>query len=233
MIEPRAALKAALETALPVLAEYVEAKTLAAYRARLWSAMLRLFAGGRDAAFEATFIRAIDQQLTEAWNKGGREVGVDPDEMTKDDIAILEAIINNETEFINRLAGDIDAARTAGMTREQFDRQFGARVDLWANRYTETINRARVQMGSKARLEWVIGNTKEKCDICPQLAGIVAFGFEWDESRFHPQMPPNPTLPTEKGGCGGWNCRCQLVPTKKRRTPRALDKLIDLASRYA
>lgn len=222
-IDARANLIAVISRVVPALEEYAAEKTLAAYRARLWSAMLRLFAGGRDAAFEATFIRAIDQQLTEAWNKGGREVGVDPDEMTKDDIAILEAIINNETEFINRLAGDIDAARTAGMTREQFDRQFGARVDLWANRYTETINRARVQMGSKARLEWVVGGTEEHCETCPKLNGIVAFGYEWEEARLHPQMPPNDGL-----GCGGWHCDCRLLPTKKRRTARALDRLISI-----
>ncbi len=202
------------------------AKTYERYRARLWAAVQRLYDGGRDAAFMATFIRSIDVQLTEAWNKGGDDMGVAPDEMSPDDMGILEAIINNETEFINRLAGDIQAAVDDGIEKDAFDKRFSARVDLWANRYNETVNRAHMVFGSKQRMEWVLGATEEHCATCPQLAGIVAFGHEWESSRFHPQMPPNNLLE-----CGGWRCLCTLKPTKKRRTARALDRLTQIATR--
>jgi len=84
------------------------------YRARLWGAMLRLYNGGRDASFLATFARSIDQQLTQAWNNGADEVGVAPDEMTLADIEILNAIIANENDFIARIAGEIQSDHIGG-----------------------------------------------------------------------------------------------------------------------
>lgn len=198
-------------------------KTLEQYRARLWAACVRLFNGGRDAAFEASFIRSIDQQLTKAWDEGAESIGVEPDEYTDADITIRDAIINNETEFINGLMNDIQTAKDSGMAREDFDKQFGSRADLWANRWTETVNRARMQMGSKQRFTWRLGSTEEHCDTCSRLNGITAFGYEWDEARIQPQAPPNSALT-----CSGWRCDCSLEPTTRRRTGRALDRLIEI-----
>jgi hypothetical protein len=211
-----------------LVARLHERKTLEQYRARLWGACVRLFNGGRDAAFEASFIRSIDQQLTQAWNDGAESVGVDPDEMTEADITILNAIIDNETEFISGLAGDIADAKAGGMTREQFDKQFGARVDLWSNRWNETVNRARMQMGSKDRFMWRLGSTEDHCPECNDLNGITAFGYEFEEARIHPQMPVNELLT-----CQGWRCGCSLEPTTRRRTGRAFDRLTEIALRHA
>jgi hypothetical protein len=194
------------------------------YRARLWGAMVRLYNGGRDGNFIGAFARTIDEQLTVAWNEGADDVGVSPEEMTPEDMLILEAIINNENDFIEGLVGEITAGRdNPEYTREQFDKQWGARVDLWANRYNETVNRARMHFGANERLEWVEGPTEKKCKTCPKLNGIIAFGREWDQARLHPQMPPNDMIE-----CEGWNCLCQLVPTTKRRTARALDRLLEI-----
>lgn len=198
-------------------------KTYEQFRTRLYNAAERLFTGGRDANFLATFTRTIDQQLTEAWDVGAQEVGVEPDEMTSNDFEILSAIINNENEYINRIADDIDAAREEGLEPAKFESKFGARINLWAQRYVETVNRAKMHFGSQQRFEWVLGNTKEHCSTCPRLAGIVAFGREWEQARVHPQMPPNPQLE-----CHGWLCDCYFQPTTKRRTPRALDKIINI-----
>ena len=206
------------------LFDWLAEKTYNEFRSRLWRAMLRLFHGGRDANFLGSFVRSIDQQLTEAWNEGAADMGVQPDEMSDDDIAILEAIVNSENDFVNNLADDIQGARESGVSEEQFVSGFGARCNLWANRYTETVNRARMQFGAKVRLMWQEGATEDKCETCKKLDGIVAFGYEWEEAGFHPQMPPNDMLE-----CEGWNCQCTLEPTTRRRTPRALDKLTSIA----
>lgn len=203
-----------------------ERKTYERYRSQLWQAVQRLYSGGRDAAFMATFIRQIDTQLTEAWNKGAADDGVQPDEMTRDDFVILEAIIDNETQFIQRLADDIAEAVANGIEKADFDKRFSARVDLWANRYNETVNRARMQFGQKQRFEWKLGNTEEHCSTCSRLNGIVAFGHEWESAAVHPQIPPNPALE-----CGGWRCDCELKPTKKRRSIRALDRITEITVR--
>lgn len=203
----------------------IPVKTYDEYRSRLWRAMLRLYNGGRDASFLATFARTIDQQLTQAWNNGADEVGVAPDEMTRADIEILNAIIANENDFITRIAGEIQSDRDDGMTREDFEKKYGARVDLWANRYNETVNRAKMQFGSKQKFVWELGATEEHCQTCSKLNGIVAFGHEWESTGFHPQMPPNPKLE-----CEGWRCDCSLTPTNKRRTARAIDRLTQIAT---
>jgi hypothetical protein len=224
-MDNRARLRAVLALVVENAALIVAAKTYEVYRSRLWSAAQRLYTGGRDVNFMATFIRTIDQQLTEAWNKGADDVGVAPDEMTADDMGILEAIINNETEFIGGIANDIQFDRDGEMTPEQFESKYGSRVDLWANRYNEAVNRAHMQFGAKQRLMWVMGDTEEHCETCSALNGIIAFGYEWEEARFHPQMPPNELL-----SCEGWRCDCSLEPTDKRRTARALDRLTQIAT---
>lgn len=206
----------------------VSVKTITQFRAKLWTAVKRLWNGGSDSAFVANFARNIDDQLTQAWDEGADSVGVAPDEMTPDDLQILNAIIDNENQFILRLAGDIQADREGGMKEEAFESKYGARVNLWANRYNEVVNRARIVFGEKQRFEWVEGPTEDKCGFCSALNGIVAFGYEWEEARCHPQMPPNAALTGEhngKKGCEGWGCQCQFKPTKKRRTPRAFDRI--------
>jgi len=221
----RAAARANLVNAVKRIVGALEAvKTYDEYRARLWGAANRLYNGGRDANFVSSFVRSIDVQLTEAWNQGADEVGVKPDEMTSDDMVILSTIIENENQFVERIAGDIAQAHDDEMTPEDFQKQFGSRVDLWSNRWKETVNRAHVQFGSKKRLKWNLGKTEQHCSTCQALNGIVAFGSEWEQARFHPQMPPNDLLE-----CRGWLCDCSLTPTTERRTPKALDRLLEIA----
>src|ERR1035437_3546924 len=202
-----------------------ELKTYGEFRARLWAAAQRLYNGGKDANFLGTFARSIDVQLTEAWNEGADDVGVSPEDMTPDDMTILEGIINNENDFIGGVANDIAADREAGMTPAAFSTQYGNRVDLWANRYTEVVNTARMKFGKKQRLKWKLGKTEQHCDQCEQLDGVVAWADEWDQADIHPQDPPNRHLM-----CGGWKCDCTLEPTTDRRTPKAIDILIQLAT---
>jgi len=208
-------------------------KTYDQYRRRLWDAAVRLFNGGRDASFQSTFVRTIDVELTKAWEEGAKDAGVDRDEMTSDDFARLEQIINNETEFIKGIASAIQSAKDEGKTLEQFTSQFGARVDLWANRYNETVSRARTHFGSKLKFIWRLGRTEKHCPFCNALNGIVAYGYEWDEAQAFPQNPPNPALTGEKNGekgCEGWACDCSRDITTARRTPRAFDKITNIVT---
>lgn len=196
-------------------------KSYTEYRSRLWAAALRLFHGGRDAAFLATFVRSIDVELTKAWNEGGAAFNISPDEMTERDMEVLSGIIDNENKYVEGMAEAIQQAHDAEMEDDKFERQFGNRVNVWANRYNDVINQAMLYWGAKERLIWKEGDTNKKCATCPRLNGIVAFGDEWSRAGFHPQRPPN-----HKIECGGWGCHCSLTPTKKRRTTNALKKLL-------
>lgn len=101
-----------------------------------------------------------------------------------------------------------------------------SRAELWANRYNQAKSDAVKAMAleSGGKLEWVEGDTIEKCDTCLALNGIVAYASEWEQSGFRPQNAPNHMI-----DCGGWRCQCELRPTSKRKTPKALETLLNIA----
>jgi hypothetical protein len=180
------------------------------YRARLWGAAVRLFNGGRDANFIATFARTVDVQLTQAFNKGADEMGFSPEDMGVEDTSLLSAIIDAENNFIDGMVNDIMTARDDGMDRQQFDTQFGARVNMWSTRYTDVINQARVHFGGIQKLVWVRGPTSDGCENCIRLNGTVATARAWAASGWKPQG--------EMLACNGFHCLCELRPTDKPLT---------------
>lgn len=199
-------------------------KTEGAFNRHLWDAALGFYRGDIDAfAFIDAFISNIGEQLTRAWNEGARSVDVSPEDMDDRDAEHLQAIIDNEYEHVLGLAEAIEAARMDGITLDQFRVRFRARIDLWSNRYNEVVSEARVWFGGKARLEWVRGPTSDGCDECIALNGIVAWATEWDQSLVRPQHAPNDLI-----SCGGWHCLCELTPTTRRRTPRALETILNI-----
>lgn len=201
-------------------------KTIGAFDRQLWSACLDYFRGDGNAFdFVDRFASSIKEQLTRAWNEGARNVGVDPADMTAEDQAELSGIINSELDHVLDLAQDIEDAITDKMTLEDFRSQFRARIDLWVNRYNETVNRAEMYFGGKVRLVWRMGATEEHCETCARLNGIVAYAQEWEQSGIRPQSPPNDLLE-----CGGWRCDCSLETTDQRRSPDALTTLMDIAA---
>lgn len=205
--------------------EKKEWKTISQYGRQLWTACLNFFRGDTDAFdFVDDFHSAIDTQLHKAWNEGGRSVGVEPEDMTDEDTMQVDSIISSEDDHVLDLAQAIEDAVNEKISLDDFRQQFKPRVDLWVNRYNETVNAAVIYFGNKKKLEWVLGQTEEHCDSCASLAGIVAYGYEWEQSGIKPQNPPNSML-----DCGGWKCDCSLSPTTKKHTPHALDKLTDIA----
>lgn len=181
-----------------------------------------LYKGNVDEVeFVQVFEDLISGQLTRAWFEGMADNGLTKEDMIEEWQASLDAIISEEFLRVYEFAQDIKAA--SRLTGESIDPLL-VRADLWANRYNDVVNQARLETAdSKDRFEWVYGEA-EHCETCAALNGIVAFGWEWEQSGFHPQQPPNPLL-----DCGGWRCQCSLEPTDRRRSPKALDTLMNLA----
>lgn len=158
----------------------------------------------------------IEQQLTRAWNEGMRENEIDPSEMDDDMRAQLTQIITDEYMFVDQFAADIAGGKYSLA-------QLQNRAAIWANRYNEVVNIAKLATAKlKDKFEWIYGDT-EHCDTCAQLNGLVATAKEWEISGIKPQNPPNDNL-----SCGGWKCQCKLQPTTKRRSPKVLDTLLTL-----
>lgn len=159
----------------------------------------------------------IEQQMTRAWNEGMRANGLNPADITPEQQAELQNIISDEYMFVDRFAADIVAGRGGSVA------QFQSRASLWSNRYNDTVNEAKLSTAEpKDKLIWVYGDT-EHCETCAQLNGIVASANEWEQSGIRPQSPPNDNLT-----CGGWKCQCRLEPTERRRSPKALDTLMNI-----
>jgi hypothetical protein len=202
-----------------------EHKSIDQYERHLWQACLNFFRGDIDAfGFIDEFATNIENQLTRAWNEGAREVGVEPGDMTDDDLSELQAIIDSENDHVLDLATAIEDAINNNMPLADFRTSFRSRVGTWVLRYTDTVNSAKIYFGKKERLVWTLGATEEHCQSCAKLNGIVAYAEEWEQSGVKPQSPPNSAIE-----CGGWKCDCSLETTDKRRTPNALTRIMDIA----
>jgi hypothetical protein len=194
------------------------------YSRQISGAVAMLYNGAMtEAEFVTLFSDIIPQQLRRAWNEGMAENGLDPGDITEEWQLTLDARILSEFDFVDRFAAAIVAARSDPTALQGLL----ARGDLWANRYNDVANEARLLTAdSKEKYVWRMGATEEHCQTCSALNGIVAFAREWEQARFRPQDPPNDLLE-----CGGWRCDCTLESTTARRTPKALDRLLDIAAR--
>jgi hypothetical protein len=184
-----------------------------------------------DSEFEQSFIDAIENQLTRAWNEGADEVGVSIEDMTEEDLGILQGLIDEEVGYLTGLGVDIIDIKesTEGMSEnealDEFRSQFRDRIDIWASKYDEMVNRAKIHFGGKTRLVWTLGATEEHCNTCSALNGIVAYAYEWERSGITPGESGSAVLE-----CRGFHCDCRLEETDERRSPNAFNRLLDIAT---
>ena len=200
------------DIALPSdLAANIEAvKTQAYFQRALWSYTRKFHAGEMDVSeFLDKFIGLVEDQARRAWNEGMRNVGLDPKNITIPQRARLQEIINEEFNHVLDFASAIEQQRNDGKPVDPLR----ARVELWANRYPNIVNEAQAYCKPYDLFRWEYGDTIDHCSSCAALNGVVATGDNWRMSGVMPQNPPNPRLE-----CGGWRCRCRLVPTTEPPT---------------
>jgi len=160
--------------------------------------------------FVGIFADLISGQIRRAYIEGLRLAGFDPDHMTGAMYAEIDAIVQNEHNFVLNYAADLAKAKEDGTGWEQFL----PRINLWVNRYQDVVNRGTLA-GAKHtgdNLIWEIG-ASEHCATCLALDGVVASAYQWSLSGYKPQSPPNSQLE-----CGGWNCQCTLTITDREPT---------------
>ena len=200
----------------------IDVKTPGYYARVMWESVRELYAGDIEAYdFEEVMLRLISEQLRKAWNEGMRQLDLDPEQdQTEEGEAYLQEIMASELDYVGPLAEEIIAA---GEKKESIE-QFRARVDIWVGRYEDTRNEAILFYSEKnQRLIWKLGATEKHCQTCGQLDGMVAFASEWETAGVQPQSPPNDLL-----ACGGWQCDCSLEPTDQRRSPDALNIIMQI-----
>jgi hypothetical protein len=156
--------------------------------------------------FSARMRVTVKFGLRDAFDLGGADMGILPEDYTKQDTTLRDEIITEEQshiddllDYIDKLANDPDAKLSDA----------DARLSLWKARFDDVRGRAKVILGKDAKLEWVYGDT-EHCSTCARLNGVVKRASFWQTNGVLPQAPPNPMLE-----CGGWKCQCHLEPTDK------------------
>jgi hypothetical protein len=190
----------------------IERKTLAQYLRQLRQYARDYFTQKiDDTGFLDKMLTSITSQINRAWNEGMRANGLDPAKDKTDEMRNrVDELVRNEQDHITNLADLINQQRANGVDDMI---AINARVDVWANRYTDVVNTAKAETAPPDDLlEWVYGDTVH-CETCAALNGTVLTAEEWKQGDYHPQQPPN-----EKLDCGGWRCKCKLVKTKKKRT---------------
>ena len=179
--------------------EVEEAKTYNYYLRVLKKDINRLYGGEINTnLFVDNLAGYVERQMRRAWNEGMRLNGLDPKDMTAEWEAIYQELVVSEYEYIERLAGEIVQAKLDGKPVDQFI----SRVELWANRYTDVVNRSLAATKPDQLLRWEYGATEEHCTDCAARAGTAKTGKEWEADI----LPQSHDLE-----CGGWRCDCRLV----------------------
>jgi len=177
-----------------------------AYQRNLRSAVRGLWSGVLDFdQFFSAMSSAIMRGLTIAWREGALECGIKPDELSPEETEALEERIIKERSYIAAFG---DVIETNGKANGgQLTPLFG-RLNTWTNRYLDVTNQAKVAACVDQKLMWQLGHAERHCSTCPRLHGKVKRDSYWKKLELRPQNPPNSKLQ-----CGGWQCKCSLIPT--------------------
>lgn len=194
-----------------------ETKDAGDFTARLSNLIKALFEGVIDVpSFVDSMAALISRQITlayrSAWNDEG-DGGAMPAYLT----SAAESFIIGQFSFVDGFAREI---RDAGLSGGNINALLN-RVPMWAARYDQAYNDALLLIAQTngGKLKWVYGEA-EHCDTCQNLNGIVAYASEWGTLNVKPQSAPNAAL-----DCGGWKCKCSLLPTDERKTRGAVDRI--------
>jgi hypothetical protein len=186
------------------------------YTREIYNAAAQYWKDGNKGGFRSRMNGTIKFGLPGAWEQGAASVEVVPADFTDEDKSTLQAIITEEQSHVNDLLTFLDGLAN-NPDAKLSDANF--RLDMWANRYSDVLNQARIRFGGKQRLQWKLGDA-EHCQTCLDLSNIIAWAQEWDKSGIKPKSPLLE--------CHGYNCACELVPTDKRRTGNALSRIMDV-----
>lgn len=176
-----------------------------------------VYNGNIGGQFIDTMANIISGQLTQAYQQAFEDEGFTdfalPDYLSES----LEDMILGQYDYVDQFYRDIVDARVDGTSVSPLL----ARAKLWANQWLSAYNEAvrLITLNGGGNLVWEYGDA-EHCNTCLSLNGIVARADEWDTLGVKPQG--------DMLACGGWNCKCALVSTDRRRSPGAYGRIEEI-----
>lgn len=194
-------------------------KSLAYFLEQIERLVRSVFAGLVRGEFIDVMANLISGQLYDAYSKAWFDYGETGNLPEYLNTAYQDDVLA-QYEHVDKYYRDIIDASIDGLPVEPLV----SRAKLWANQWQNSYNKAAglIQQENGGNLIWEYGET-EHCETCQSLNGIVASAKEWAAAGVRPQNPPNKMI-----DCGGWNCQCSLSPTDKRRSPKALDSILNI-----
>jgi hypothetical protein len=175
-------------------------REIAALARQLWSTNITPF------EFVDNMFSAMRRNFTFAWRDGAKSVGVK--EIPDEAVLKIQDFTQEQAQYLPGFSDFIVANNKAsGAKLNSLD----VRIDMWANRYQEVVNMARLYHIENQPLEWVMNPQKEHCTDCMNLSGRVYSKKTWDKYGLHPQM--------HELECRGYRCGCKFAKTDKPLTP--------------
>jgi hypothetical protein len=178
-------------------------RAVANYRNSIRDAIYGFWSGKIDrGAFVDSMSATISRGFKQAWHEGAKECGISPGDLTKTEINRMQKEVNKETSFIKKIADDIERnSKEEGGKYGPFRR----RTELWANRYVDIRNLAKLLACKDKKLKWVWHPEKEHCADCARMNGRVYRASVWKKYNIRPRM--------RALACKGYNCGCEFVIT--------------------
>lgn len=195
------------------------AKTYDYFLSTLAALVKSVYAGNLGGEFHSIMdnliLGQIGQAFEKAWTDDGNELPP-PDYLREP----LQAYVQDQQKYVDGFYKAIVDARVDGTPLDPLL----ARAQIWAGQYNGAYAEAvrLITVANGGRLVWKLGATEQHCTTCAALNGIVAYAKEWDSLGVHPRAPENPLLE-----CGGWRCDCSLVPTTRRKSPKAYEMILN------
>lgn len=180
----------------------IRLKSIENYRLGIRAAFRGLWSGAFDFFdFYAAMDTTIQRGFSQAWREGALRCGIDFDELSRDELNALRSEIVRETQFIDGVAGFIEANSRDNGGKLSVVMQ---RAELWIQAYDRVANRAQSMACKDQKLKWVL-NPAEHCSSCLKLEGKVKRASFWTERGVYPKAWDK--LDCKQG------CKCDLVPT--------------------
>lgn len=167
---------------------------------KLWSGDMTPF------EFTDNMFSVMRRNFTLAWIDGARLQGVT--DIADNEMLRVQDYTQEQAQYLPGLADYIqNNSKVSGGKFSSLD----VRLDMWANRWRDFWNEARLFYAGDAHIKWVMNPDKENCPDCLALNGRVYTRSTWNKYGLHPQM--------KELNCKGYACGCRFVKTDESITP--------------
>ena len=190
------------------------------YYSTLKPAAYGLWTGKLDTlAFAEMLEAAVIKGLSEAWYQGAESVGVKRDELTDDEITAMQTSVYEQLLFTRNLSDYIISQdKSSGGLWSTVE----IRLRMWANKFTDFVNRGRVMSKLDQKLKWNYDAQKEHCEDCARLNNHIKRASQWrDWVAAGNEWPGGWRLQ-----CHGIWCGCSLDPTDEPLSKGKLPNIV-------